>query len=361
MSHRMSHSKHRRTDVSEPPIAPYPLSPHTTGGQARSTAAHPTPTVSRASQHGESGISTHGIPRAKPARHDPRAGCRHAIGAAQRRGGWFAARRLRAGASALVAALATVASVSVAWAAPASVGSVGRDVSYPQCSGALPTSAAFAIVGVGGGRAFSANPCLATQYTWAAGRPSTPGVYVNTGNPAPRSAYYWPVSGERDPTLCRDSTSVTDAGCAYDYGWHAAADALAVGAGAGVPRTITWWLDVETVNSWNGDAHANAADLQGMVDRLRSAGVLEVGIYSTAHQWTSITGGYTRSNASGYRTAWRSAFTPRFVLEAAPLWIATAGDRAAGSAACTTSFTGGSTRLAQYADGSGLDADLVCR
>jgi len=99
-------------------------------------------------------------------------------------------------------------------------------------------------------------------------------IYVNTGNPAPRSAYYWPVSGARDPALCRDSTSVTDAGCAYDYGWHAAADALAVGARAGVPKTITWWLDVETVNSWNGDARANAADLQGMVDRLRSVSAL---------------------------------------------------------------------------------------
>lgn len=264
------------------------------------------------------------------------------------------------GAIAVLAAAATATGVSVAWAGPASVGSVGRDVSYPQCSGALPTSAAFAIVGVGGGRAFSANPCLSAQYAWAAKRPSTPGVYVNTGNPAPRSAYYWPVSGARDPALCRDSTSVTDAGCAYDYGWHAAADALAVGARAGVPKTITWWLDVETVNSWNGDARANAADLQGMVDRLRSAGVVEVGIYSTARQWATITGGYTRSTASGYRTAWRSAFTPRFPLEVAPLWVATGGDRAAASAACGTSFTGGPTRLAQYGDGSGFDADLVC-
>jgi hypothetical protein len=258
------------------------------------------------------------------------------------------------------AAVATAAGVSIAWAGPASAGSVGRDVSYPQCSDALPSSAAFAIVGVGGGRAFSANPCFATQYAWAAKRPSTPGVYVNTGNPAPRSAYYWPVSGARDPALCRDSTSVTDAGCAYDYGWHAATAALAVAAQARVPRTITWWLDVETVNSWNGDARANTADLQGMVDKLRSAGVAEVGIYSTARQWTSITGGYTRSTAASYRTAWRSAFVPRFPLEVAPLWVATGGDRAAASAACGTSFTGGPTRLVQYADGSGFDADLVC-
>jgi hypothetical protein len=275
------------------------------------------------------------------------------------RGRW-GHRRLRLGAIAVLAAAATAAGVSVAAAAPASVGSVGRDVSYPQCSSGLPTSAAFAIVGVGGGRAFSANPCLATQYKWAAGRPSKAGVYVNTGNPAPRSAYYWPVSGARDPVLCRDSTAVTDAGCAYDYGWHAAGDALTVAAKAGVPRTITWWLDVETVNSWNGDARSNTADLQGMLDRLRSSGVAEVGIYSAARQWTTITGGYTRSTANSYRTAWRSAFTPRYTLETAPLWIATGADRAAATTACGTSFTGGPTRLAQYADGSGFDGDLVC-
>jgi hypothetical protein len=263
-------------------------------------------------------------------------------------------------ATVLFAVVATAASVSVAWAGSASAGSVGRDVSYPQCADGLPGAAAFAIVGVGGGRAFSANPCLATQYAWAAGRPSTPGVYVNTGNPAPRSAYYWPTSGSRDPALCRDNTSVSDAGCAYDYGWHAAGDALTVAAAAKVPRTITWWLDVETVNSWNGDAHANTADLQGMLDRLRRAGVAEVGIYSTARQWASITGGYTRSTASSYRTAWRSAFTPRFALDVAPLWVATGGDRAAATVACGTTFTGGTTRLAQYADGSGFDADLVC-
>ena len=62
-------------------------------------------------------------------------------------------------------------------------------------------------------------------------------------------------------------------------------------------RNRTWWLDVETVNSWNGDGIANAADLQGVVDLLRSKGVARVGLYSTAYQWRAITGGYTASSA----------------------------------------------------------------
>ena len=137
--------------------------------------------------------------------------------------------------------------------------------------------------------------------------------------------------------------------------WAATAPAGSVGRDVSYPQ-----CGAETVNSWNGDGRANTADLQGMFDRLRTAGVVEVGIYSTARQWAAITGGYTRTSANTYRTAWRRAFTPRFPMEVAPLWVATGGDRAGASTACGASFTGGPTRLAQYLDGAGFDADLVC-
>src|SRR5437899_2627639 len=45
--------------------------------------------------------------------------------------------------------------------------SAGYDVSYPQCSSTLPSRPDFGIVGVNGGRAYAANPCLAAQYGWA--------------------------------------------------------------------------------------------------------------------------------------------------------------------------------------------------
>ena len=256
--------------------------------------------------------------------------------------------------------ISTAAAAAVA--PSAAVGATGHDVSAPQCGRTLPEIGAFGIVGVNGGRAFSENPCFATEYEWAKRRPAAPGVYVNTGNPAPRSDFYWPASGSRDPALCRDATSTRDPGCAYDYGWHAAAKALAVAdrVDPGL-RNRTWWLDVETANSWNGDGTANAADLQGAVDLLRSKGVARVGLYSTAYQWRTITGGYTASSAATFRTAWRPAFTPRYRLETLPLWIATTGDLAAAKAACSTTFTGAPAQLVQYVDGSGIDANYVCR
>jgi hypothetical protein len=94
---------------------------------------------------------------------------------------------------------------------------------------------------------------------------------------------------------------------------------------------------------------------------LRSKGVARVGLYSTAYQWQAITGGYTASTAATYRAAWRPAFTPRYRLESAPLWVATTGDATTAKAACATSFTGAPAQMVQFVDGSGLDADYVCR
>lgn len=272
---------------------------------------------------------------------------------------------VRAAVVAAVAIAATVGMISTAFAAtaPAPPGAVGKDVSYPQCGTTLPQSGAFGIVGVNGGRAFSTNPCLASQWAWASGRPNRPGVYVNTGNPAPTSSFYWSASGRRDPALCVDNRSTTDPGCAYNYGWHAAEHALRTGRGVDRAMTRgTWWLDVEVANSWHGDGAANAADLQGALDYLRSHGVRSVGIYSTAHQWKTITGGYSSATAAGYKASWRKAFRPRYALESVPVWVATVEPTAsAAERACGASFTGGPVTLVQFRDGSGLDADVVCR
>jgi hypothetical protein len=189
-----------------------------------------------------------------------------------------------------------------------------------------------------------------------------PALYANTANPAPRSSFFWPNSGSSAPVLCNDSTSTTDPGCAYDYGWHAAQNALST-AEASVPgaASLPWWLDVETANSWNGNGTANAADLQGYVDYLRGQGVPSVGIYSSASDWDTVTGGYTAGNAAGYEQAWSSEFAPSYPLYESPTWVAGAGTSADAAATCNgTAFTGAAPQLAQYRDGTGYDADMVC-
>jgi len=225
----------------------------------------------------------------------------------------------------------------------------GWDVSWPQCAGNLPRSGAFAIVGVTNGRPWGANPCLAAQYTWAASRAGSAGFYMNTANPAPQSSFYWPASGSADPALCTNATNVADPGCAYDYGWHAATNALSSTISAlavsGVPSYVAsgapWWLDVETGNSWRGDVSLNVAALQGAVAYLESAGAADIGFYSTQQQWDQITGG-------------------TLVFGGSPGWVAGASTaRGARSNCGAHSFTGDVVALAQYF-AKGFDANLRC-
>ena len=107
-------------------------------------------------------------------------------------------------------------------------GAAGYDVSFPQCGGSLPSGGAFAIVGVTNGLAWSANPCLGTEYAWAASKPSAPSFYTNTGNPGPISTH-WNRPG---PATCANPSSYSDEGCAYNYGWNAAGNAFQVATNA---------------------------------------------------------------------------------------------------------------------------------
>jgi len=223
----------------------------------------------------------------------------------------------------------------------------GYDVSYPQCTGALPSNPAFGIVGVNGGIVFKANPCLSAQIAWGGG--AAAGLYANTGNPGPGLSSHWP-SGQTSPKLC-DAAQPDTADCAYDYGWNAAQNSFGTAQAAytalgltASPAGTAWWLDVETSNSWRDDnLPFNVAALQGEVDYLLGVGVAEIGFYSTTYQWGVITGGSK-------------------VFVAYPSWGAGARNEKVARNLCqstTTSFTGGPLTLVQYPY-SGFDADLHC-
>jgi hypothetical protein len=228
---------------------------------------------------------------------------------------------------------------------------LGFDISYPQCAtGAEPTRPLFGIVGVNAGVAFSGNPCLAREYVWAltSTSPSQPhvGFYLNTGNPGPTASTHWPA-GATAPRAC-DGTASLD--CAYDYGWNAAQDAYARAvsvAGSAAAASATWWLDVESANSWSTDPASNAADLEGSVAYLRSINVPSIGIYSTTTDWGTITG------ASGPEAGINAPFAALLnwrpgahSLQEAPDW-------------CSRTVTGGRVKLVQFPS-SGFDANFVC-
>ncbi|MDQ1397586.1 MAG: hypothetical protein QOG64_2845 [Acidimicrobiaceae bacterium] len=219
-------------------------------------------------------------------------------------------RRLNAAVSASVEALVPARPAATAAISNQS----GYDISWPQCGLNYPAPPyGVAIVGVTGGRPFTTNPCLASQWHWAGAYGSGAAVYMNVSG--------GPAAG----------------GLAYAWGRASALDALGRARAAGVSAPM-WWLDVEFGNTWSNDRTANAQTVQGAIDAVRSAG-LAVGVYSTALQWSSIVGGY----APGL-----------------PVWVAGA-PAASAPKWCDGShgFGGGATWIVQALPAT-YDADWVC-
>ncbi len=228
---------------------------------------------------------------------------------------------------ALVVAATVVAPASAVGIAPR--GSVGIDVSYPQCGAVGPSmTGAFGVVGVTKGSAWTANPCLAAE---ASQFPRSLHLYVNTGWNAAS-----PHVSATSPRRCAPGDAVCRA---YNYGYGAGRDALAVASSAGVHGS-SWWLDVENGNTWSTVPAQNRASLQGEYDALRQGGVAVVGAYSTTAQWNAITG------------SWSNGW---------PSWGATKVTTATQAATYCTGhrFTGGQTWMIQFS-GATYDADVTC-
>jgi hypothetical protein len=191
---------------------------------------------------------------------------------------------------------------------------VGYDISWPQCGKKLPSGQAFGIVGVNGGNAATTNPCLASQLVWAnksVGGSVQPKIqlYVNTANPGEviDQITTWPTSNTDKTGYTTSNPYGTcqgdnDKACSWQYGWNRAVedniDRFTPAASAAkinsAVSAYTWWLDVETMNTWqSGSSEAlerNSATLEGMTHYFTSKGA-HVGLYSTALQWNEIVGG----------------------------------------------------------------------
>jgi hypothetical protein len=264
--------------------------------------------------------------------------------------------------SVLVVVLAVAAAVlAVPGTASAAPTTVGYDVSYPQCSSTLPAARPFAVVGVNGGLSTKVNPCLSTQLAWAwkssGAVPAQPRaqLYLNTANPGEVRSQIttWPKTGTNRYGTCEGSNS---AACSYQYGWERAANSVTsffapAARAARVetnPAGYTWWLDVETMNTWqSGSSEArarNRATLEGMTDYLRSLGG-RVGIYSTNYQWGQIVG----------------SVPPTSSLAGKPSWLAGATSLSGAKSNCARPalVPGGKVTLTQYVQ-SGWDRNNSC-
>jgi hypothetical protein len=245
-----------------------------------------------------------------------------------------------AGAIALAAAFAGPVPVLAAHAVkPARTAPRGYDVSWPQCGSRLPSGAIFAVVGVTYGLPYSANPCLASEYKWGRSTGRAPDLYMNLAEPG-NGSVHWNKGG---PRPCSGASN--DAGCAYDYGWEAAAAAWSVAA-ADNPAASRWWVDIETGNTWAATPALNTADIQGAVDSLASLGARATGVYSTGYQWGQITGGASLAASS---------------VGAPADWLAGASSATKATSWCTgkPGFSGGRISVVQYPAGS-FDGDVTC-
>ena len=262
----------------------------------------------------------------------------------------------------------------------------GIDVSYPQCGASLPSSRAFAIVGVNGGLANDYNSCLSSEYSYASRLTATtkqPGVqaYVNTGDPG-NGVADWPSPSQlgaygttSTPVgTCGFASGTSGPGaesaaCAYVYGYDMvrgityrsgsgnatiAGDVAAFHSATGSQLyAAPVWLDVETGNSWQsstGGLAMNVADLQGMVASVQAAasaaGVVAkaLGVYSTSLQWNIITG--TPGSSSG--NLWNVSD-----------WIPGAQSETGAVSNCSQrAFTGGTVSITQWV--GSLDGDYSC-
>ncbi len=274
----------------------------------------------------------------------------------------------------------------------------GIDISWPQCGAAVPSQIPFAVIGVNGGTAATTNDCLSEQLSWASSattgaNPQQPRIqlYVNTANPGNVLEEYnvttWPTdnvdsrgentltdleSRHRNPYgLCTTTPGnyrayTNDLACSWQYGWNRAVEAVdqrfgpaARAAGlSDAAADYIWWLDVETMNSWqqggDGALARNTASLEGMTQFYTAEGVSTVGLYSTGYQWFQIVGRTLSASTAGDPTVGAN-------LSGAKTWLAGSLDAANAETRCSTAIglTDGPVVMNQYI-ADDLDYNYSC-
>lgn len=272
--------------------------------------------------------------------------------------------------------LASPTSAPGASRGPYASGSVGYDTSFPSCGSPPPPATSstgvpysFAIIGVNDGRAFTRNPCLASEFDNAVSRNLLASFYVNINAPLGSTA-------DRGNTGPKGSCASGDLMClSYNYGYNAAAyahDAAASALGTPAVAGRVWWLDVELANSWWTDLapptptpvpSGNTLDDQvilGAIAYYQQNG-MTVGSYSIASMWAQ---GAPRP-AGGMGVASISQVLHTQILGSfqtgIPEWVSGAPDLASAPSYCGgSSFTGGPIWVVQDPSSNTYDENYAC-
>jgi hypothetical protein len=179
-------------------------------------------------------------------------------------------------------------------------GGYGYDVSYPQCSSTFSPSGhdySFAIIGIGGGRPFTANSCAGAEVAAAhnAGINNI-ALYFNTGY---AGAYARDITGNCSSEVTNDPVfgglkghSLSQAQQAWEIGCSEADYAQGLHV---MSNPTMWWADVESGNSWSTNTSLNDFTIEGLSYQMQTEGAPGGGgFYSYASAWSKIAGsGYT--------------------------------------------------------------------
>ena len=160
-------------------------------------------------------------------------------------------------------------------------GSTGYDISNFQCNDIPAIQQQISIVQVTGGAINnSPNPCYAREAAWAGTRLSAYVFVDGLPSPPPPESLSGPAGACGGNVICES----------YNFGWYWASHWVGYSHSTGVSPTL-WWLDIETSGSWNLNSSAYASNsnvIAGALAALKADGA--AGIYSTAYQWSRITG-----------------------------------------------------------------------
>jgi hypothetical protein len=163
--------------------------------------------------------------------------------------------------------------------------SQGYDISYPQCGTSLPSDGTFWAAGVNNGRPFTQNGCLLDQIN------ATPSNVL--------TSYYFNVGYDRSyaskiTPFCANH-NVGTAPPEYIIAWKIGCSEAQVSSS--IVKNIvenrilsSWWLDVETANSWSDSVELNRWTIRGAIDYFQQQELATVGIYSAQNLWTQIAG-----------------------------------------------------------------------